>query len=46
MSKYFPAYSTTKNETVSVNLNLNNYVTREELKNLTKVDTSDFALKN
>ena len=46
MSKYFPAYSTTINETVSVKLNLNNYVTREEFKNLIKVDTSDFALKN
>ena len=38
-SEYFPAYSTARNEIVSVN------VTQEKLKNLTKVDTSNFALK-
>ena len=31
---------------VSVTLNLSNYVTQKELKNLTKVDTYDFALKS
>ena len=31
-SKYFPAYSTARNETVSVKLNLSNYVTQKELK--------------
>ena len=43
--EYFPAYSTARNEIVSVKLNLKGYVTQEEFKNLTKVDTSDFALK-
>ena len=38
-SEYFPAYSTARNEIVSVN------VTQEKLKNLTKVGTSNFALK-
>ena len=47
MSKYLLAYSAAapRNKTVNVKLNLNNYVTQKEFKNLTKVDTSDFALK-
>ena len=45
MSRYFPAYSTIRHETVKVELNLSNYVTQKEFKNLTNVDTSDFALK-
>ena len=44
-SQYFPAYSTARNEIGSVKLNLSNYITQEEFKNLTKVDTSNFALK-
>ena len=45
-SQYFLAYSTAKNEIVSVKLNLSNYVTQKEFKNLTgDVDTSDFVLK-
>ena len=44
-SEYFPAYSTARNEIVSVKLNLIKYVTQEKFKNLTKVDTSNFALK-
>ena len=32
-------------EIVRVTLNLNNYVTQKEFQNVTKVDTSDFALK-
>ena len=32
-------------EIVIVTLNLNNYVTQKEFKNVAKVDTSDFALK-
>ena len=44
-SEYFPAYSTARNKIVSVKLYLKGYVTEEEFKNLTKVDTSDFALK-
>ena len=30
---------------ISVTINLSNYVTQQEFKNVTKVDTSDFALK-
>ena len=42
---YVPTYSEVEEEIVSVTLNLSNYVTQKEFKNLTKVDTSDFALK-
>ena len=42
---YVPTYSEVEEEIVSVTLNLSNYVTRKEFKNVTKVDTSDFALK-
>ena len=42
---YVPTYSEVEEEIVSVTLNLSNYVTQKELKNVTKVDTSDFALK-
>ena len=42
---YVPTYSEVEEEIVSVTLNLSNYVTQKELKNETKVDTSDFALK-
>ena len=42
---YVPIYSKVEKEIVSVTLNLSNYVTQKEFKSLTKVDTSDFALK-
>ena len=42
---YVSAYSEIKEEIVSVTLNLSNYVTQKEFKNVTKVDTSTFALK-
>ena len=42
---YAPTYSEVEEEIVSVTLNLSNYVTQKEFKNVTKVDTSDFALK-
>ena len=42
-SEYFPTYSTIRNETVDVKLNLSDYVTQKEFKNLTKLGTSDFA---
>ena len=42
---YVPTYSEVEEETVSVTLNLSNYVSQKEFKNVTKVDTSDFALK-
>ena len=43
MSRYVPAYSEVEEETVTVTLNLSNYVIQKEFKNLRKV--SDFALK-
>ena len=42
---YIPTYSEVEEEIVSVTLNLCNYVTQKEFKNVTKIDTSDFALK-
>ena len=42
---YVPTYSEVEEEVVSVTLILSNYVTQKEFKSLTKVDTSDFALK-
>ena len=42
---YVPTYSEVEEEIVTVTLNLSNYVTQKEFKSLTKVDTSDFALK-
>ena len=42
---YVPTYSEVEEKIVSVTLNLSNYVTPKEFKSLTKVDTSDFALK-
>ena len=42
---YIPTYSEVEEEIVSVTLNLSNYVTQKEFESLTKVDTSDFALK-
>ena len=39
-------YSEVEEEIVSVTLNLSNYVKQKEFKSLTKVDTSDFALKS
>ena len=44
-SEYFPTYSTIRNEIDHVILNLSNYVTQKEFKNLTKVDTFGFDLK-
>ena len=43
---YVPTYSEAKEEIISVTLNISNYVTQKEFKNLTgSVDTSDFPLK-
>ena len=42
---YVPTYSELEEEIVSVTLNVSNYVTQKEFKNVTKVDTSDFTLK-
>ena len=42
---YVLTYSEVEEEIVSVTLNLSNYVMQKEFKNVTKIDTSDFALK-
>ena len=42
---YVPTYSEVEEQIVSVTLNLSNYVTQKEFKNVTKVDTFDFTLK-
>ena len=42
---YVPTYSEVVEEIVSITLNLSNYATQKEFKSLTKVNTSNFALK-
>ena len=44
MSQYFPLYRGHTAD-VKVRLDLTNYVTKSDLKNVTHVDTSSFALK-
>ena len=44
MSQYFPPYRSFK-ESVRVNLNLSNYATKTDLKNVTHVDVSSFCIK-
>ena len=44
MSGYLIDYKP-RNSNVNVELDLKNYATKEELKNITHVDTSSFALK-
>ena len=44
MSQYFPKPSNYK-ENIKVEIDLSNYVTKADIKNITHVDTSNFALK-
>ena len=45
MSQYFPPYnSSSKN--IKVELDLSNYATKKDVKDITHVDTSSYALKN
>ena len=44
MSTYYPPYKSS-NSNVKVELDLTNYVTRTDLKNITHVDTSCYALE-
>ena len=44
MSEYFPEPSDDK-ENTKVKIDLTNYATKEDIKNITHVDTSSFALK-
>ena len=44
MSKYYPPYKSHSNN-IKVELDLANYVTKNDLKNITHVDVSSFASK-
>ena len=45
MSKYFPKSFRSFGSNVNVKVDLSNYATKKDLKNVTHVDTSSFALK-
>ena len=44
MSQYFPPYNNFS-ENVKVELDLSNYATKKDVKDITPVDTSSYALK-
>ena len=44
MSKYFPPYNNSS-EDIKVELDLSNYATKDDVKNITHVDASGFASK-
>ena len=44
MSKYFPPYNNSS-ENIKVELDLSNYATKTDLKNITHADTSSFESK-
>ena len=44
MSQYFPKQSSHE-ENIKVKITLNNYATKEDIKDITHVDTSNFTLK-
>ena len=44
MTKYFPKPSSHE-ENIKVKIDLTNYATKEDIKNITHVNTSNFALK-
>ena len=44
MSQYFPPYNNS-NENIKVELDLSNYATKKDIKDITRVDTSSYALK-
>ena len=45
MSAYYPPYRSSSNNFLQVELNLTNYATKTDLKNITHVDVSSFASK-
>ena len=45
MSQYFPKLFRSFAENISVIVDLSNYATKTDLKNITHIDTSSFALK-
>ena len=44
MSKYFPSYNNSS-KNIKVELNLSNYATKDDVKNITHVDVSSYASK-
>ena len=44
MSNYFPPYNNS-GENIKVELDLSNYATKDDVKNITHIDTSSYALK-
>ena len=44
MSKYFPPYNNSS-ENIKVEFDLSNYATNKDIKYITHVDTSSYALK-
>ena len=45
MSQYFPKAFRSFGENINVKVDLSNYATKTDLKNITHTDTSGFALK-
>ena len=45
MSKYFPPYNNSR-ERIKVELELSNYATKDDVKNITHVDLSSYASKS
>ena len=45
MSQYFPQCVTPHSENIKIKLDLSNYATKTDLKNVAHVDVSSFALK-
>ena len=45
MSKYFPKSFRTFGKNINVKVDLSNYATKTDIKNISHVDTSSFALK-
>ena len=45
MSQYFPKPFSSSGGNINVKVDLSNYATKTDLKNVTHVDTSSFALK-
>ena len=46
MSKYFPKPYKPFGKNIKVKIDLSNYATKADIKNISNVDTSSFALKN
>ena len=44
MSQYYPPYRSSRNN-IKVELNMANYATKDDIKNITHVDVSSFASK-